>query len=472
MKKLIVKVFYCISFLFTIHSTKAQTVLPNFFSDSMVLQQQMEVPFWGTDKPNTKITIQCSWGKQASTITNAKGYWKIKVLTPSYGGPYTIHIKGSNSIHYKNVLVGEVWFCSGQSNMEMPVKGYNNQPVLGSNEAILHSNNSNIRCFNAPRSVSNTNATNVNAKWLAASPANTGSFSATAYFFARKINAILNIPIGIIHTSWGGSIIESWMDSTTLSSAIKVATPDSVTLKNANSVHTALYKSMLHPFIGYGIKGVLWYQGESNRTRPKEYETLFPLLINSWRKQWQQGNFPFYFVQVAPHSGLPNTNVNGGYIREAQLKTMLAVENTGMAVTLDIGEQFLIHPAQKELVGNRLAYWALAKTYNIPGIAYSGPIFDKIESNKNDTITLSFKHAEMGLNSFGKPLTDFEIAGEDKKFYPANAFFTKGKLQWVSVTSDSVKNPVHVRYGFKNWLQGSLFNTAGLPAPSFRTDDW
>ncbi len=151
---------------------------------------------------------------------------------------------------------------------------------------------------------------------------------------------------------------------------------------------------------------------------------------------------------------------------------MLAVENTGMAVTMDIGEQFLIHPAQKELVGNRLAYWALAKNYEIGGIAYSGPVFDKIEWIRNDTLTLSFKYAEMGLNSFGKPLTDFEIAGEDKKFYPANAFFAKGKLQWVSVTSDSVKNPVHVRYGFKNWVQGSLFNTAGLPATSFRTDDW
>jgi sialate O-acetylesterase len=451
---------------------KAQTQLPNFFSDSMVLQQQMETPIWGTDKPGTKISIKTSWGNITKTITGENGKWKVKILTPAAGGPFTIEIKGTNKIEYKNVLVGEVWLCSGQSNMEMPVKGYNNQPVLGSNEAILHSTNPNIRFFTAAKSVSTTNAENISGSWLSATPSTTGNFSATAYFFARKIHSILNIPIGIIHTSWGGSSIEAWMDSTSLSSVLKVTTPEKLNTTNANSVHTALYKSMLHPFIGYGIKGVVWYQGESNRARAKEYHTLFPLLINTWRNQWQQGNFPFYFTQIAPHSGLPNNQINGAYLREAQLKTMLAVENTGMAVTLDIGEQFLIHPAQKEMVGSRLAYWALAKNYNVQGIAFSGPVFDKIESNKNDTITLSFKYAEMGLNSFGKPLTDFEIAGEDKVFHPANAFFTKGKLQWVSVTSDSVKNPVHVRYSFKNWLQGSLFNTAGLPASSFRTDSW
>jgi len=474
MSKNIVKLIFVVLIcsIVQISRTQAQTKLPNFFSDSMVLQQQMEAPIWGTDKPNAKITIKTSWGNHIKTTADAEGKWKIKVLTPSAGGPFTVEINGTDKIVYKNVLVGEVWLCSGQSNMEMPVKGYNNQPVLGSNEAILNSSNPNIRCFTAPKSVNKSNATNVGGSWLAASPANTGNFSATAYFFARKIQSILNIPVGIIHTSWGGSSIEAWMDSLSLSTVLKVTIPEKVNTGNANGIHTALYKSMLHPFIGYGIKGVIWYQGESNRLKAKEYQSLFPLLINSWRNQWQQGNFPFYFVQIAPHSGLPNNNVNGAFLREAQLKNMLGVENTGMAVTMDIGEQFLIHPAQKETVGNRLAYWALAKNYNINGIAFSGPILNKIESNKNDTITLSFNYAEMGLNSFGKPLTDFEIAGEDKKFYPANAFFTKGKLQWVSVTSDSVKNPLHVRYGFKNWVQGSLFNTAGLPASSFRTDDW
>lgn len=455
-----------------IGTTKAETKLPNFFSDSMVLQQQMSVPIWGTDKPSTIITIKSSWGKYAKTITDINGNWKTKLLTTKAGGPFKIIISGTTKIEYNNVLVGEVWLCSGQSNMEMPVRGNMNQPVLGSNEAILNSTNNTIRCFTAKRNVSVTNATVINGAWVAASPATTGSFSAVAYFFAKKIQATTGIPVGIIHTSWGASNIEAWMDSISISTVLKVVTPEKVTMANANTTHTMLYKSMLHPFIGYGIKGMLWYQGEGNRARAAEYQKLFSLLIQSWRGQWQQGNFPFYFTQIAPHSGLPNNTINGAYLREAQLKTMQAVENTGMVVTLDIGEQYMIHPANKETVGNRLAYWALAKDYNIKGLSYCGPVYNKIEYIRNDTIALSFKYAELGLNSFGKTLTDFEIAGEDKVYYPANAFFAKGKPEWVAVTSEKVKNPVHVRYAFSNWVVGSLYNTQGLPASSFRTDDW
>ncbi len=450
----------------------SQLKLPNFFSDSMVMQQQTEALIWGTDKPQTKINLKTNWGKTATTITDKSGNWKTKISTPKAGGPYTIEINGTNKVLYKNVLIGEVWLCSGQSNMEMPVKGNIGQPIIGSNETILNSTNPNIRCFNAPRTFSKIPLNNSNGVWKSASPSTTGNFSATAYFFAKKINTALNVPIGIIHTSWGASNIESWMDSTTLSTFKKVTIPEKLTIKEANTTATMLFNSMLHPFIGYSIKGVLWYQGESNRARAKEYQTLFPLMITSWRNKWMQGEFPFYFAQIAPHSGLPNSEVNGAFLRETQLQTFEKVNNTGIVVTLDIGEQFLIHPAQKEIVGNRLAYWALAKDYNIDGIAFCGPIYDKIEQNKNDTISISFKYAEMGLNTFGKPLTDFEIAGDDKIFYNANAIIIKGKPNWISVWSDSVKKPISVRYGFKNWVQGCLFNTQGLPASSFRTDDW
>lgn len=448
------------------------TKLPFFFSDSMVLQQQTDVAIWGTDNPDTKISIKTSWGNNIKTITEKNGKWKIKVPTPKAGGPFTIEIAGTNKITYKNVLVGEVWLCSGQSNMEMPVKGYNSQPVLGSNEAILNSNNPNIRCFDALKVVSKVPLDNIKGFWKSASPATTGNFSASAYFFAKKMNAILGVPIGIIHTSWGGSNIEAWLDSSSLASFQKVIIPEKVIYNQANVTNTILYNSLLHPFIGYTIKGMLWYQGEGNRARPKEYQTLFPLLIKSWRAQWGQGDFPFYFAQIAPHSGNPNNQINGAFLREAQLQTMQTVENTGMVVTLDIGEEFLIHPAQKETVGNRFAYWALAKDYDTKGIGYCGPVYDKIERIKSDTVLLSFKYADNGLNTFGKTLTDFEVAGEDKVFYPAIAFLTKGKNNWVTVKSDSVKNPIHVRYGFKNWVAGSLFNNQGLPASSFRTDDW
>lgn len=459
-----------LSSLLTIQSF-SQTKLPAFFSDSMVLQQQTEAAIWGTDNAKTKIVVTGSWGKTSNVVTDENGKWKLKLSTPSAGGPYTIVIKGSQKITFNNVLVGEVWLCSGQSNMEMPVKGNMSQPVIGSNEAILNSTNSSIRVFHTPHSFSRTPSNDVNSFWKFATPATTGNFSAAAYFFAKKINSILGIPIGIIETSWGASSIESWMDSATLASFKQVKISEKVTIKEANITHTMMYNSMLHPFVGYTIKGMLWYQGEANRENSSEYQPLFSLMVDSWRKQWQQGAFPFYFVQIAPHNGLVGT-ITGALLREAQLKSMQSVEKTGMAVTMDIGEQLMIHPAQKELVGNRLAYWALAKDYNIQGIAFSGPVYKSMEKANNDRILLTFDYAGMGLNSFGKPLTNFEIAGEDKVFYPAQVIFTKDRNACITVWSDSVKAPVSVRYAFKNWAEGCLYNTQGLPASSFRTDNW
>lgn len=448
----------------------AQTKMPAFFSDGMVLQQQSAAAIWGTDQAKKTIIVSGSWGKSVKTVTDQWGHWKIKIPTPAAGGPYTIVVKGSQTIQLKEVLMGEVWLCSGQSNMEMPVRGNPSQPVVGSNEAILNSNNPAIRVFHAPHAFSKTPLTDVVGEWKAASPATTGNFSAAAYFFARKINAILGIPIGIIETSWGASSIESWMDSASLASFKTVVIPETLTIKEANTTHTMLYNSMLHPFVGYTIKGMLWYQGEANRTNAHEYQPLFSIMVNAWRKQWDQSIFPFYFVQIAPHSGIGS--ISGAMLREAQLKSMQLVPKTGMAVTLDIGEKNLIHPSQKEWVGNRLAYWALANDYNIKGIAYSGPVFKSMEKTLNNRLIVSFDYAGMGLTSFGKPLSDFEIAGEDQKYYAAQAIFTKDRPSCITVWADSVKAPVHVRYAFKNWVEGSLFNTQGLPASSFRTDNW
>ncbi len=463
-------IFLALSF-FSFGNSFSQTKLPSFFSDSMVLQQQTEVAFWGTDKAKTKITVKGSWGKDRYVTSDENGKWKLKLPTPAAGGPYTVSIKGTKTITFTNVLIGEVWFCSGQSNMEMPVKGNANQPVIGSNEAILNSNNPSIRLFNTPHSFSRKPMNDVVGNWKSASPATTGNFSAVAYFFAKKINALLGIPIGIIHSSWGASKIESWMDSSTLASFKEVKIDEKVSIKDANITHTMLNNTMLHPFVGYTIKGMLWYQGESNRENANEYQSLFKLMVDSWRQQWQQGIFPFYFVQIAPHNGMVGT-LSGPLLREAQLNAMQSVQNTGMAVTLDIGEQFMIHPAQKEIVGNRLAYWALAKDYGIEGIAFSGPVYKSMEKTTKDQIILTFDYCKLGLTTFGKPLTNFEIAGEDKVFYPAQAIFTSNRPNCITVWSDSVKNPMSVRYAFKNWVEGTLFNTQGLPASSFRTDNW
>lgn len=447
----------------------SQTRLPVMFSDNMVLQQQELVSIWGIDQPKTKISVKGSWGKNATATTDADGHWRLKLQTPAAGGPFTLVVKGSKEVVLKNVLIGEVWFCSGQSNMEMPVKGYNNQPVIGSNETILNSTNDNIRFLNTPRSSSITPSYDVKGEWTAASPANTGNFSATAYYFAKKIQSVLGVPVGIIQSAWGASTIESWMDKQSLSAFKNKVIPDKVPDSIPNRTPTIMYNSMLHPYIGYTIKGVLWYQGESNRENANEYHALFTSMINSWRTQWQQGDFSFYFVQIAP---IESGKINPAFLREAQLQTMLSVKNTGMAVTMDIGERTLIHPAQKEQVGNRLAYWALAKDYNVKGIAFSGPIYKQLEKTANGRLMLTFDYCEQGLTSFGKPLTDFEIAGEDKVFYPAQAIIRTDKNGVIVVWNDVVKNPVSVRYAFKNWAEGSLYNTQGLPASSFRTDNW
>ena len=230
---------------------------------------------------------------------------------------------------------------------------------------------------------------------------------------------------------------------------------------------TLLYNGMLHPFIGYTIKGALWYQGESNRNRAKEYQELFPAMIDFWRSQWNQGDFPFYFVQIAPFG---YKDGNAAYLREAQMLTMKNTINTGMAVTMDIGECRFIHPKEKKLVGERLAYWALSKNYGIEGIAFSGPIYRNMKRKDDGKIEVSFDYAENGLSSFSNELTGFEIAGEDRQFYPAMA-----QLNWnktVNVWSKEVPSPVAVRYAFNNCIHGTLFNNEGLPASSFRTDVW
>ena len=362
-------------------------------------------------------------------------------------------------------MIGEVWLCSGQSNMEMPVKGFNNQPINGSAEAILNSRNSQIRLFTVKRATSLEPLENVEGQWSEAGPATVRDFSATAYFFGKKLNSLLNVPIGLIHTSWGGSNVETWMDKETLSEFNTIELPKKLPEGAPQRTPTLLYNAMINPLIGYNIKGAIWYQGESNRNQAKEYAQLFPTMINTWREKWQQGKFPFYFVQIAPYG---YDGGNAGYVREAQLHTMKTVENTGMAVTMDIGDCDFIHPREKKLVGDRLALWALAKDYGMEGIAYSGPVYKAIDEIKDGKVKLSFEYNENGLSSYGRPLSGFEVAGADKVFHPAEAKINGDRT--LSVWAEGVLNPVAVRYAFKNCEAGSLFNTDGLPASSFRTD--
>ncbi|MCK0146526.1 sialate O-acetylesterase [Arenibacter sp. F26102] len=445
----------------------AQIGLPAFFSDHMVLQQKDNVSIWGTDKPGSKIIIKGSWGQESTATASGEGQWKLKINTPSYGGPYNLAIKGSNEVTLNNVMIGEVWLCSGQSNMEMPVKGFNNQPIDGSGEAILNSKNNQIRLFTVKKASSLEPLDKVEGLWAEASPATVRDFSATAYFFGKKLNTLLNVPIGLIHTSWGGSSVETWMDKETLSEFSTIELPSKLPEGAPQRTPTLLFNAMINPLVGYNIKGAIWYQGESNRGRAEEYSRLFPTMIKTWRKKWQQGEFPFYFVQIAPYG---YDGGNSGYVRESQLHTMKTVENSGMAVTMDIGDCDYIHPREKKLVGDRLALWALAKDYGMEGFAYSGPVYKGIEEIKEAKVKLSFDYIENGLSSYGQPLSGFEVAGADKVFHPAEAQINRDKT--LTVWAEGVTNPVAVRYAFNNCEEGSLFNTDGLPASSFRTDTW
>ncbi|WP_152286570.1 sialate O-acetylesterase [Flavicella marina] len=449
----------------------SQTELASFFSDHMVLQQNENVSIWGTENPKKKITITSSWGETVSTKTDKNGEWNVKLKTPAAGGPYSIEINGSETLLLNDVMIGEVWLCSGQSNMEMPVKGFKNQPVNGSQDAILNGNNKNIRVFSVARNQSLKPIKNVEGNWKVASSKTVGDFSATAYFFGNQIQQTINVPVGLIVTSWGGSRAEAWTDEATLKAFKSAKIPTEIPEKSIQHTPTLLYNAMLHPIVGYTLKGAIWYQGESNKNQASEYQDLITSMVTSWRKQWNQGDFPFYFVQIAPY--IYNKNVNSAFLREAQLHTLNSLKNSGMAVTLDIGNKTYIHPAEKKKVGERLAYWALAKDYNVPGIEYSGPVFDTMNID-GAIATITFKNTPNGISSFGKEVTGFEVAGDDKIFHPAKAtIIRKGYTNGaVTIESEKVKNPVAVRYNFKNFVEASIFSTAELPASSFRTDNW
>lgn len=464
-------------FLLDIDLATASIRLPSFFSDNMVLQQQTDAAIWGWAQPNSSVQITSSWNKKKYTIkADASGKWKTRVATPAAGGPYEITISDGTPVTIHNVLIGEVWFCSGQSNMEMPMKGFRDQPIKGSNDAVFNSTNDWIRVYTVPRAVEEfMKDTTKTSWWKPANPENISNFSATAYFFGRLLSQQLKVPVALINDSYGGSPAEAFMSIEALKGFPEIRVHTSTdTFRLNNRSPTALYNGMIHPIVGYTIKGCLWYQGEANQDRPDQYETLFPAMVAQWRSEWGQGDFPFYFAQIAPYNyyQLPVTartdKMNSAFLRDAQRKAVNRIPNSGIVVLMDNGEEFGIHPPDKETVGRRFAYLAFGSTYGIRGFAYQSPVFDSLIIS-GSVATVRFKNAPNGLTTFAKPLTQFEIAGADKRFYPASAFIRNGTVQ---VSSPLVGTPVAVRYAFKDFIVGELFSTEGFPVSSFRTDSW
>ncbi len=460
----------CLFFLFvniiaiTCFNASAEVRLPAIIGNHMVLQQKSDVKLWGWCDPSEKIKVNLSADTiNYNTIGNADGKWLIIIKTPADGGPYTLTITGSNKIVLDDVLIGETWVCSGQSNMEMNygwgIKEYT--------QDVEKSENKRIRFFHIPRLTAAFPQDDTKGSWVICSPEELKHFSLAGYFFGKKLQENLNVPVGLIESDWGGTPAEVWTP--------KDAIDENAVLKKvANSLkvspwgpirEAATYDAMIYPITNFSIAGVIWYQGEANVDNASTYQLLFSTMINSWRKVWEK-NFPFYFVQIAPYSGYGN--ISGALLREAQTKTLM-VPNTGMVVVNDlVSDVKNIHPRDKKDVGERLANLALTRTYDKPGFPNQYPIYKSMEVEKGK-IKISFEDVEAGLMSKENPLTEFYIAGADKVFQPANAKISGNN---VIVWNNDIKNPVAVRFGFSNAAIPNLFSKNGLPVNIFRTDDW
>lgn len=479
------KIFFIILLILVVPVLMGAIRLPEILSENMVLQGNREIRVWGWADPGERIKV--SFNGQTRKVKTAKnGLWIATLDPEKYGGPYILRIEGKDQvIELNNILVGDVWFCSGQSNMVWRLSQSNN-----AEEEIASAKYPEIRSINVARQVDFALAGDINGKWQVCSPETAGDFSAVAYFFARGLFQETNIPIGIINASWGGTEIEPWISEKsfmTLPYELKdhykytpENSPDSIKIKlktgkietgkiQPNLYPSVLYNGMVNPVVNLSIKGVIWYQGENNAHagRTEDYYTLFPCLIRDWRAQWGY-EFPFYWVQLANYKSesiLPAES-HWAELRDAQHHT-LSLPDTGEAVTIDIGEANDIHPRNKQDVGLRLALVALHKTYGYD-IVYSGPVYKSISITGNK-ITLDFLHTGSGLtvkNKYGY-LQGFAIAGGDRKFVWAKAYINNNNQ--VVVYSDEIPNPVFVRYAWSdNPGDANLYNREGLPASPFQ----
>jgi len=452
-KKLLFIVFIIFS-----NTIWANVSLPNIFSDNMVLQRNSEIKIWGWGNPKEEIKITPSWNNQEYKVTtDSYANWQITIPTPKEGGPFSISFKGYNEVILKNILVGEVWLCSGQSNMEMSAAwGIDN-----GDEEVRKANYPNIRFFTVPKLTATSPQNNLLGNWTECTPETMKNFSAVAYFFAKRLKDDLkNVPIGLISSNWGGTSAEVWMPENVFKKepSLLKATADYKPNEYCPVEPTRTFNAMINPIVGFKIAGTIWYQGESN-VGSTIYDKTFASLISSWRTLWKD-DFPFYFVQIAPYQYGEN-HFGGAEVRDFQRRT-LQLPKTGMVVTSDISPIDDIHPKDKKSVGIRLANLALNNHYKTRNDIVNGPLFKdfKIEKNK---VVVNFDYAD-GLYFKDKKNNQFEIAGVDGVFHLAQAEI---KNNQVILQSKEVKNPTKVRFAWTNTAQSQLFNKANLPASTF-----
>jgi len=492
--------------------SRAEVTLPAVLSSHMVLQRDRPVPIWGKAAPGEEVTVAFN-GQTVKAVADAGGKWMAKLAPMSAGGPFAMTIAGKNTLQLEDVLIGEVWFCGGQSNMAFYLENASN-----AEQALAQASDPELRVFNTKRTIADTPQFTAPGKWEASSPASMKQSSAVAYFFARKLREDLKVPVGLVHSSYGGTAAEVWVPHSVLESdpdfkpileswadlnaeypiakkALAAQMPQIVAeyqqkvqeaKKNGLAVPSEPkadpkgepgsrdtpsggYNGMIAPHLPFAIRGVIWYQGEANAPRGYQYRKLFPALIKSWREAWGEGDIPFLFVQL-PNiqrraAGLPP---EWPEVREAQLLTLKNAPNTGMAVAIDVGDPKNLHPKNKQPVGERLAALAEGMVYGKTEADFSGPIYRSCQM-KGGKAVITFDHAQSGLASKDAPLQGFVIAGADKKFVSAEAVIDGAT---VVVSSPQVPEPVSVRYAWADNPTCNLFNQAGLPASPFRTDDW
>jgi sialate O-acetylesterase len=452
-------------FVFLFTSAVQADIKPNaLVSDGMVLQQGKITTVWGTATGEDNITVELGLGekpfKATGIMVDKDGKWAAHIPPQKAGGPYSLTISGKGSkIEIKEVYIGEVWICSGQSNMEMGLGACEN-----GEEARKNSKNEKIRLFTVPRLRIDKPTSDVKASWVECGPKTVGGFSGVAYFFGRDLQKALGVPIGLIHTSVGGTAAEEWTSKSVLEG--------DPALKDLAPRGSKLYNGMIAPLLPYAIRGVIWYQGESNAgsfERAQQYEKLFPAMIKNWRDDWKQGEIPFLFVQLAPFMKREAEPIDTPWarMREFQRLTSLKIQSTAMAVITDAGDEKDIHPKKKEPAGARLALAARGIAYG-EKIEYEGPVYQSIKVEDGKAV-LSFTHVGAGLEAKDGKLTGFTVAGDDGNFVNADAVI---QGDTIVVSSPKIARPAAVRYGWANFPEGNLWNKAGLPASPFRTDNW
>ncbi len=463
--------------LFAAASLRAAVTLAPPFTDHAVLQQGMPVPVWGRAQPGERVSVAFA-GQKVGAVAGADGRWAVLLapLAPSATGADLEVAGAKSSLSRHDVVVGEVWLCSGQSNMEFPVDDSHGGQFLLQNAAaeVAAARWPLIRQFGVGRKAAPAPADEAAGSWVPCSPETVAKFSAVGYFFARDLHRRLGVPVGIIDSTWGGTPLEAWTGARTLASdpAFAVvgerwAKGSPVYLHRPSWEPASLFNGMINPLLPYALRGALWYQGESNTNRAAEYHRLFAAMIGEWRESFGQEELPFYWVQLAAYVDPKNPADNSWpYLREAQAQT-LSLPATGMAVTMDIGDAKTVHPHNKQEVGRRLALIAKAKVYGITG-DYSGPVFESAE-REGSALRVRFLYADTGLTSADKPLQSFEVAGADRKFHPASAAIAGAT---VVVRAPEVPAPVAVRYAWRDYAEANLYDGAGLPAAPFRSDGW